>query len=164
MFPELLFPAVIVSKTIVANILVCNEKTEPYGLSLTAIDAHLLADTQASILIETGRIEFGSETLSKLILAFCDSPYLYPGTYPESLEELIEIFYHYKNETLELISDDDLIFEMKTLFNGFCQGSLEQLRGRALEDLSNHLKNGQSRDLSTDEPHAADFFEEEEND
>jgi hypothetical protein len=159
MFLDLLLPEATTTRTISAKILACNEKTRRFGLSLTTEAAHHLACAQADILIETGRIEFGSETLPKLILAFCDSPYLFPQTYPEVLEELTEIFYHYKNETLELISDDDLIDEMKTLFDEFCQGSLDQLRGRALEDLANHLKNGHTRDLDSDEPQ--DFMEEE---
>lgn len=50
--------------------------------------------------------------------------------YVETLHELIEIFYFYKNETLDLISDDELIKFMKNSFDGKCQGSLELLSGR----------------------------------
>ena len=47
--------------------------------------------------------------IKKLIEAFCDSPYIMQSNYEETLEELQDIFYFFKGEAMEQISDDELI-------------------------------------------------------
>ncbi|WP_279230461.1 DUF6323 family protein [Clostridium thermarum] len=39
-----------------------------------------------------GRIEFGSGVIGKIIMEFCDSPYISKHNYVEILNELIDIF------------------------------------------------------------------------
>jgi hypothetical protein len=94
--------------------------------------------------MDTGRVEFGGGIVDKVILMFCDSPYISMHNYEETLHELIEIFYYYKNEALDLIGDDELIKYMKTAFNGICQGSLDLLAGRELYNLARGLRFGYS--------------------
>ena len=58
-----------------------------------------------------------------LLEAFCDSPYIMQSNYEETLEELQDIFYFFKGEAMEQISDDELIEFMKRDFdfeNKFC--------------------------------------------
>ena len=55
---------------------------------------------------------------------------------------MLETFYYYKNETLDLISDDDLIGFMKERFNGQNQGSIELLSGRELANLAGLIRCG----------------------
>ena len=62
--------------------------------------------------------------IKKLIEAFCDSPYIMQSNYEETLEELQDIFYFFKEEAMEQISDDELIEFMKRDFDGKCQGSI----------------------------------------
>ena len=77
---------------------------------------------------KTGRIEFAGGILPKLIYAFCDSPYIEQEEYAELLMELQEMFYLLKKETLEQLTDDELIRAMGLVFDFSC-GSLELLRG-----------------------------------
>lgn len=118
--------------TLTDTILACNERTAAYGLVLTEKAAAALAATRADSLKKTGRVEFGRGVMDKLILAFCDSPYISQETYEETLHELTGLFYSFKNETQDRVSDDTLIKIMKQAFNGECCGSLELLSGTAL--------------------------------
>jgi len=58
------------------------------------------------------------------------------------LNELIEIFYYFKNETLDQISDDELISLMKKYFDQSCQGSVELLQNRELVALAHNIRYG----------------------
>ncbi len=109
-----------------------NDVTGRYGLSLTEREAVSLLRAQAGALKETGRIAFSGGIIEKLILAFCDSPYLTRDGYAGTLEELISIFYEFKSDALDEIDDDDAIALMKKLFNGVCAGDIDALR----DDLS----------------------------
>lgn len=83
------------------EVLGCNAFTAEYGLVLTQTQAAELVDTRYKALNSNGRIEFGGGAIDKIIRAFCDSPYLNHYNYPQTLHELIEIFYYYKNETMD---------------------------------------------------------------
>jgi hypothetical protein len=48
--------------------------------------------------------------------------------------ELQECFYYFKNESLEELSDDELIHMMKKYFDDVCQGSIEFLKTTMLEN------------------------------
>jgi len=125
-----------------AKILSLNEKTEQYGLSLTPVDAAALMQTRTEALSANGRIEVGSETVGKLIDAFYDSSFINQRDYTAIMHDLIDMFYYSKNETMDLISDDDLIEFMKNCFEYRCMGSLELLKGRELEKLADNLRRG----------------------
>lgn len=120
----------------------CNEYTTRFGLALTPAQATALAQCGAQSLLDNGRIEFGSGIAAKLIRVFCDSPYLSAQSYTETLQALVELFYYYKNETLDRVTDDELIAYMKAAFDGECQGSLELLEHNALERLAENLQFG----------------------
>jgi len=149
----------LVQKQAVGEILKCNDFTLGFGLSLSPQDAIELVETRTSSLKRNGRIEFGGGIIEKIIKEFCDSPYISMHNYAETLHELIEIFYFYKNETLDLISDDELIKFMKNSFYGKCQGSLELLAGRELDKLARNLRFGYDPEYSED-----DEFDEEDED
>lgn len=125
-----------------SQILSLNEKSEQYGVSLTPEDASALMQTRAQALSANGRVEVGSATVGKLIEAFCDSSYVNQRDYADTLHELLDLFYYMKNETLDLISDDDLIAFMKECYENQCGGSLELLAGRELEKLAQNLRFG----------------------
>jgi len=140
----------IIQKQAINEILKCNDLTEHYGLILTHSQAIELFETRSYALNANGRIEFGGGIIDKFIKIFCDSPYLYMQNYAGTLHELIEIFYFYKNETLDLISDDDLIKFMKSCFDGSCQGSLELLAARELSKMARNLRYGYAFDYNED--------------
>lgn len=142
------FNLALIQKQAVNEVLKYNDLTVKYGLILTEQQAVALVDTRSLSLKETGRIEFGGGIIDKIIFEFCDSPYLSMHNYEESLHELIETFYYYKNETLDLMSDDELIEYMKKAFDGVCQGSIDLLSGRELDRLARNLRFGNAADAS----------------
>ena len=119
-----------------------NEYTKKFGLSLTNKEAELLVGERKESLKEQERIEFGEGILTKLIFAFCDSGYVYQENYVNTLERLQEIFYLFKNESLDEVSDDELIEFMKKKFEGDCQGSLDNLEDTALEEFAREIRFG----------------------
>ena len=129
----------------VDRLLACNRYTSPHGLSLTLQQSAALIQTQANMLKKSGRIEFGPGAAEPLIAAFYDSPYLSQENYEQTLHELIALFYDFKNDTWEVLSDSALIEFMKSNFNQTCGGSLELL-SQALSKLSRHIHNGYSAD------------------
>lgn len=130
----------------IANIKKCNEYTSKYGLVLSDNQISNLLERRKETLKETGRIEFREGIVDKLIKEFCDSPYINKENYAETLYELIEIFYEYKNETMELIADDELIEFMKKSFDGICQGDLEYLSGTVMYRMRENLLSGKPID------------------
>ncbi|HDR5039260.1 TPA: hypothetical protein QCR75_005719 [Bacillus anthracis] len=140
----------LIQKQAVEEIEKCNDFTVKFGLTLSHFDAIELVETRTLALKSNGRIEFGGGAIDKIIKEFCDSPYISMNNYAETLHELIEMFYFYKNETLDLMSDDDLIKFMKNSFDGKCQGSLELLSGRELANMARNLRYGYAPDYSED--------------
>ena len=142
------FTSGIIQKQAVSEVIKCNGYTVRYGLMLTAAQALELVETRFVALNDNGRIEFGGGAIDKIIKEFCDSPYISMHNYTGTINELLEIFYYYKNETLDLVSDDDLIKHMKTAFDGICQGSLDLLSGRELDRFARSLRSGYRCDFS----------------
>lgn len=127
---------------ILDEILKCNEVTKEYGLKLSETEIKEVVNTRNEVLKKCGRIEFNGEIVTKIILKFKDSPYIYQSNYAHVINELVEIFYNYKNETLDFLSDDELISIMKKFFDGYCEGSLELLEGKILYKISDNIRNG----------------------
>ena len=127
-------------KQAISEVLSCNDITEKYNLLLTNTQAAALVETRVTALKDNGRIEFGAGVIEKIILAFCDSPYISMHNYEETIHELLEIFYYYKNETNDLMSDDELIKFMKISYDSICQGSLDLLSVWELNNLARTLR------------------------
>ncbi len=118
----------------------CNAMTARFGLTLTPAEISELAGRQLTALRDTGRVEFGEGVLQKLVHAFCDSPYFLPDNYAETLAELLDAFYWFKNESEDRIPDDELIEQMRAVFDGRAQGSAEYLSGLTPEELSRYAR------------------------
>lgn len=130
----------------IANIKKCNEYTSQYGLILSDNQISNLLERRKDTLMETGRIELREGIIDKLIKEFCDSPYINQENYAQTLYELIDIFYEYKNETMDLITDDELIGFMKKSFDGIAQGDLEYLSGTIMYKMRENLLKGKPLD------------------
>lgn len=128
----------------VNSILSCNEETCQYGLILTPEQAQALVLSRNQSLKASGRIELGGGVIEKLIHSFAGSPYINAGNYEETLHCLIDIFYSFKSDTWETVSDNQLIEFMKNAFDGSCRGSLELLEAREMTLLSSHIHSGKS--------------------
>lgn len=120
----------------------CNSMTARFGLVLSEGQMQTLVARRFEALHNTGRVEFGEGIMEKIIYAFCDSPYLTQENYEETLIELQNSFYYYKNESEDQLTDDELIDYMKRLFDGKAQGSLEYLLGTSLEELCRNSRYG----------------------
>ncbi|MDD3168753.1 MAG: DUF6323 family protein, partial [Eubacteriales bacterium] len=71
-----LIPNAIAQQLAVTEIIRCNQTTSRYGLVLSGTEAAELALTRSEVLEKLGRIEFSGGIISRLIMEFCDSPYL----------------------------------------------------------------------------------------
>ena len=118
----------------------CNEYTQKFGLTLSKEDALILANDRRDSLREQQRVEFGESILPKIIFTFCDSPYIYQENYVDSIGKLQEIFYLFKNESLDEVTDDELLVYMKEAFENKCQGSLEYLEDTVLERFARNIR------------------------
>ena len=135
----------------ITNIKKCNEYTSQYGLVLSDNQISNLLERRKETLKETGRVELREGIIDKLIKEFCDSPYMNQENFANNLYELIEIFYEYKNETMDLITDDELIKFMKNSFDGIAQGDLEYLYGTVMYKMRENLLKGKPLDYSVEE-------------
>ena len=124
----------------IEKMLKLNEQTAAFGLVLSKEDAKVLATKRRDTLKEQQRVEFGEGILPKLIFAFCDSCYIDQNNYVETIGRLQEIFYQYKNETMDELSDDELLESMREAFDGECEGSLEFLEETAMERIARKLR------------------------
>ena len=138
-------------QTEIANIKKCNEYTSKYGLILSDNQIKNILERRKETLKETGRVELREGIIDKLIKEFCDSPYMNQENFANNLYELIEIFYEYKNETMDLITDDELIKFMKNSFDGIAQGDLEYLYGTIMYKMRENLLKGKTLDYSAEE-------------
>ena len=137
-----IFESNLLEKQIFKDISKCNEITTEYGLMLQEEDVKEIIKTRNIALEKSGRIEFNGQIINKIIMIFCDSPYISQHNYSNTINELVEIFYNYKNETLDYISDDELMEIMKEHFDNYCQGSLELLEGKVLYKIADNIRNG----------------------
>ena len=122
------------------NVMETNRFTQKFGLSLSDEEAEILVADRRDSLQEQRRVEFGEGILPKLIFAFCDSPYIYQDNYVDTIGRLQDIFYLYKNESMDEATDDELIDFMKEQFEGECQGSLEHLKDTSLEQFARDIR------------------------
>lgn len=125
-----------------AEVLSANQYTEKYGLSLSEEDVKLLAAERQNVLKKERRAEFGESILPKIIYAFCDSGYVSRSNYVETLIRLQEIFFLYKNETADELTDDELLTFMREQFEDVCFGDLDYLEGTCLELFAEAVRAG----------------------
>ena len=118
----------------------CNAYSSRFGLILREDEIAELVQGREEALRAAGRIEFGGGILPKLIRAFCDSPFIERDNYAAVLSELQEMFYHFKTESRDKLSDDELIEFMVKTFNGRAQGSTEYLSAIPREELLRYAK------------------------
>ncbi len=135
-------PVALLNKNMLTAIRKCNDFTVNFNLLLSDTEIQELVEYRKEVLDKNGRIEFGGGVMQKIIMEFADSPYLYQDVYFSTLIELQECFYYFKNESLEEISDDELIKIMKYYFDDVCQGSIEYLQNTILENYCRDIRYG----------------------
>lgn len=124
------------------RILACNEKTKKFGLVLTEEEGKTLMVCRKDSLKENQRVEFGEGILPDVIFAFCNSQYLNQDNYVDTLIQLQEIFYLYKNESQDEVTDAELIDFMRNQFDEICFGDLDYLSGTCLSRFAKAIRSG----------------------
>lgn len=122
------------------RVLECNRHSERFGLALTEEQAQELMTCRKDTLKENRRVEFGEGILPQIIENFCDSQYIDSSTYVETLGRLQEIFYHYKNESMDELTDQELLEFMRQQFEEVCFGDLEYLESTCLERYARKIR------------------------
>jgi len=124
----------------------CNDFTWQFGLCLSAQEIENLVERRFTALQDTGRIEFQQGILPQLIYKFADSPHLFQENYAETLGQLQEAFYYFKNESMDLLDDEEIITFMRKHFDTTCEGSVEYLQDMTLEQLCRKQRFGEQAD------------------
>ncbi len=119
-----------------------NRYSERFGLTLSEEDMELLFTERNLALKAEQRVEFGQSILPQIIYAFCDSSFLSQNNYVETLIRLQEIFYLYKNEMQDEITDEELIHFMREQFETVCYGDFDYLEGTCLNIFSQAIRAG----------------------
>ena len=125
-----------------AKIVETNQTTQQYGLSLSKEDAELILSERNHALREQRRVEFGEGIIAKIIYEFCDSEFIDQNNYVYMMIRLQEIFYLYKNEMQDEITDDELLHFMKEQFERVCFGDLDYLEGTCLSVFAQAIRAG----------------------
>ena len=118
----------------------CNQVIGTYGLSLSRQDVRTLVEGRLEALQTTDRVEFGGGVARDLVLGFCGSPYVSQATFVDVILELQDLFYEFKNESLEQVADDELIQTMRTLYDDVAAGELGRLAEALLDGLGRHVR------------------------
>ena len=129
-------------KNQLAKVMETNRMTDRYGLTLTEQDAKLLVEERSRVLREERRVEFGPGILPRIIEEFCDSDFIDQNQYVDTLIRLQEIFYLYKNEMQDEITDDELLHFMREQFEEVCFGDLGYLEGTCLRIFAEAIRAG----------------------
>lgn len=125
-----------------AELTAANEKTARYGLALSEAEMEVLLAQRKSVLRKEERVEFGEGILPKIIYAFCDSQYITQQDYAKTLGRLQEMFYVFKNEMEDAVTDQELLVFMREQFDGVCFGDLDYLEGTCLENFAGSIRAG----------------------
>ena len=129
-------------QTALEPVLETNQAAERFGLTLTKEDAMVILEERAKTLREQKRVEFGEGIVPRIIYAFCDSDFIDQNCYRETIIRLQEIFYLYKNEMEDEISDEELLHFMREQFEEICFGDLDYLEGTCLSIFSQAVRAG----------------------
>ena len=134
----------------VAELLDTNEETAHFGLTLTEKDAQMIVTARQNTLKAQRRVEFGTSATERLIREFCDSQYLEQDCFAETVMRLQDIFFTFRNEMMDLISDDELLHFMREQFDTVCFGDMDYLEGTVLPTFAEQVRGGYDGYKSTD--------------
>ena len=123
-----------------AQLMLLNDEAEELGLGLTPEEAQMLAQAGRDSMNEQDRVVFGESALTKLAKKFMHSSYISREIYAQTLAELIDIFCAAKEESYDILSDEEVIDVMYDFFENSCGGSTELLGGRDMEILCRKIR------------------------
>lgn len=125
-----------------AEVLETNRVAERFGLALSRQEAEMIVEERVNALKAHQRVEFGAGIMPLIIYEFGDSDFIVQSNYAATLVRLQEIFYLYKNEMRDEISDEELLHFMKEQFETVCFGDLDYLEGTCLNIFAQAVRAG----------------------
>lgn len=136
------------------------EYAAQFGLRLTDAQITDIVESRHKALADTGRVEFGEGITEKLVYAFCDSTYVNAQNFEQTIVDLQDIFYNFKNEYEGDFSDDELITAMRKYFEECAQGAASLLADADYSTLKLYSTSGSFNfDIQTD-PYCSEREEE----
>ena len=117
-----------------------NVNINKFGLTITREEAKEIIISKNETLKKYKRIEFSSGVTEKIIYIFSDSAYIDRNNYIDTIKDLVDIFYNFKNETEDKLTDDELLNFMREQFDDVCYGDLGYLRDTCLERFSKAVR------------------------
>lgn len=120
----------------------CNEYTRRFGLELSQKDVLELVESKNETLKQEQRVEFGETILPQLIVAFCDSDFIGREQYKDILIRLQDIFYEYKNEMMDEVTDEEVLNFMRQQYDEVCFGDLDYLEGTCMDLFAQAVRAG----------------------
>ncbi len=136
--------AVLQQQNQLEKVLETNQASSSFGLVLSQADAELLLEERKMTLSQQKRVEFGGGIVPKIIYEFCDSDFINQNNYVSTIVRLQEIFYLFKNEMQDEITDDELLHLMKEQFELLCFGDLDYLESTCLANFAQAIRAGYS--------------------
>ena len=115
-----------------------NDESINYGLVLSENDVNNIMKHTNETLTKIGCIETSTSSLEKIIEIVYSSPYTDKENYVENINDMQEIFYYFKSEVLDLISDDEVIEILEKTYEDK-KGEMFQIQG-AIDDFAKEFK------------------------
>ena len=101
------------------EILDLNEKSQIYGLTLNKEDVKEIINSRDNTLKNYGRIELDIGITKMIIENLYKSQHTDKDDYVYAINDLHEVFYYLKNETLDQISDIEIIDIIDEVYNNY---------------------------------------------
>lgn len=114
------------------EILDLNEKSQIYGLTLNKEDVKEIINSRDNTLKSYGRIELDIGITKMIIENLYKSQYTDKDDYVYAINDLHEVFYYLKNETLDQISDIEIIDIIDEVYNN-CSGRVDIVQEKCEE-------------------------------
>ena len=114
------------------EILDLNEKSQVYGLTLNKEDVKEIINSRDNTLKNYGRIELDIGITKMIIENLYKSQYTDKDDYVYAINDLHEVFYYLKNETLDQISDIEIIDIIDEAYNN-CSGRVDIVQEKCEE-------------------------------
>ena len=119
------------------EILDLNEKSQIYGLTLNKEDVKEIINSRDNTLKNYGRIELDIGITKMIIENLYKSQYTDKDDYVYAINDLHEVFYYLKNETLDQISDIEVIEIIDDIYNN-CSGRIDIVQEKCEEFAKNY--------------------------
>lgn len=132
------------------TILGTNEKAFACNLQLTEKDAQMLVNAGKEAISIQDRIEFGKSATVKIIEKFMYSTYISQNDYADTIAALIDVFYEVKEESLDVLTDEEVIDAMFDCFELESGGDIEVLQNRDMEYLCRKIRYMSMRIIDAD--------------